>query len=270
MSAEPIIQIHDLHAHFQTLQVLRGINLDIFPNETIVILGRSGCGKSTLLRNIVGLLRPTSGFAKVKGVDLSAAVEPPRNEVLKKLGMLFQGGALFNSMTIAENVSLPLVEHTQLEPSTIQIMARIKLELVGLSDFEHFMPSQLSGGMKKRAALARALAMDPEILCCDEPSAGLDPIVAAGIDQLLLKLKQAFRMTLIVVTHELSSVFVIADRIALLDDGEIVFSGTKEQMRTSDHPVVVQFLERRADPDVLDRERYLISIMGQNSDRPDR
>lgn len=270
MPVEPIIQIRELHAHFQTLQVLRGINLDIFPNETIVILGRSGCGKSTLLRNIVGLLKPASGFARVKGVDLSAADEPSRNEVLKKLGMLFQGGALFNSMTIAENVSLPLVEHTQLEPSTIQIMARIKLELVGLSGFEHFMPSQLSGGMKKRAALARALAMDPEILCCDEPSAGLDPIVAAGIDQLLLKLKQAFRMTLIVVTHELSSVFVIADRIALLDDGEIVFSGTKEQMRTSDHPVVVQFLERRADPDVLDRERYLISIMGQNSGRLDR
>jgi phospholipid/cholesterol/gamma-HCH transport system ATP-binding protein len=175
--------------------------------------------------------------------------------------MLFQGAALFNSMTVGDNVALPLREHTQLEPSTIKIMTRIKLDLVGLGGFEDFMPAQLSGGMKKRAALARAIAMDPEILFCDEPSAGLDPVVAMGIDRLLLKLSQAFKMTSVVVTHELASVFTIADRIAMLHDGAVVALGSPEELRASANPIVQKFFNREADDEEIDREKYLSTLV---------
>jgi phospholipid/cholesterol/gamma-HCH transport system ATP-binding protein len=171
--------------------------------------------------------------------------------------MSFQGGALFGSMTVGENVALPLREHTRLEESTIEIMLRLKLEQVGLQGFEYYMPSQLSGGMKKRAAVARALAMDPEILFFDEPSAGLDPIIAAGIDQLILELKQAFRMTIIVVTHELASAYLIADRMVLIDKGNIVAIGTTEEMRASTQPRVRQFFDRVAEPEVARELDYL-------------
>ena len=193
----------------------------------MVILGGSGSGKSTLLRTLVGLEQPAarakSGFA---ASNFAAMTESERDELRKKMGMSFQGGALFGSMTVGENVALPLREHTQLDESTIQIIVRLKLDQVGLSGFENYMPAQLSGGMKKRAAIARALAMDPEILFFDEPSAGLDPIIAAGIDELILKLKKAFRMTIVVVTHELASAFLIADRMILIDKGNIVAAGT--------------------------------------------
>lgn len=169
----------------------------------------------------------------------------------------FKGGALFGSMTVGENVALPLIEHTQLEPSTIEIIVRLKLDQVGLSGFEDYMPSQLSGGMKKRAAVARALAMDPEILFFDEPSAGLDPIIAAGIDQLILELKKAFHMTLIVVTHELASAFLIADRMLLIDKGNVVAIGPVEEMRSSSHARVRQFLDRVAEPAVEQELDYL-------------
>jgi phospholipid/cholesterol/gamma-HCH transport system ATP-binding protein len=171
--------------------------------------------------------------------------------------MAFQNSALFNSMTVGENVALPLHEHTRLAESTIQIMTRIKLDQVGLSGFESFLPSQLSGGMRKRAGIARALAMDPEILLFDEPSAGLDPIIAAGIDNLILKLKQAFRMTIVLVTHELASAFLLADRMAMLDQGRILFVGTPEEIRASGIPRVRQFLEREADREPQDVEQYL-------------
>ena len=174
--------------------------------------------------------------------------------------MLFQSAALFNSMTIEENVALPLRELTQLEESTIRIMTRIKLDLVGLSGFENYMPSQLSGGMKKRAGLARALAMDPEILLFDEPSAGLDPITAAGIDSLILKLKSAFRMTIIVVTHEMASAFMIADRITVMDRGEVIATGTPEEIRNSRHPRVLQFMNRTPEGDEQDAQEYLRSL----------
>ncbi|MBN1999403.1 ATP-binding cassette domain-containing protein [candidate division KSB1 bacterium] len=258
---EPIIKIRDLHTSFGSLHVLKGINLDIFPFETLAILGRSGCGKSTLLRHLIGLRKPTSGQIFIKGVDFIHAHPRNRHKILKKIGMLFQGSALFNSMTVKENVMLPLLEHTPLESTTINIMAKMKLEQVGLSGFEDYYPAQLSGGMRKRAALARALAMDPDILCCDEPSAGLDPIVSAGIDNLLLKLKKAFNMTIVVVTHELESVFLIADRIALLDRGKIIFTGSKQEMKKSDNPKIIQFLERRADEEVLDGDQYLESLL---------
>ena len=260
--SEPIIKIRNLHTSYGKREILKGINLDIFQDETLVILGRSGCGKSTLLRHIVGLQKPTGGDIIVKGINMATAEDNETENILKKTGMLFQGAALFNSMTVGDNVSLPLVEHTPLEESTIKIMTRMKLDLVGLSGFETFMPSQLSGGMKKRAALARALSMDPEILFCDEPSAGLDPIVAAGIDHLLLKLKKAFRMTIIVVTHELASVFLIADRIALLHEGKVIFLGSREEMKENTNPIIKQFLERQPDAEHVDRDEYLHSLIG--------
>ncbi len=258
-----LISIRDLLTHYDGRPILQGIDLDVRRGETMVILGRSGCGKSTLLRHLVGLAMPTAGQVIIKGYDITKLPEEELVPVRRKLGMLFQSAALFNSMTVAENVALALREHTELEKSTIDIMARMKLEQVGLSGFENFMPAQLSGGMKKRAGLARAIAMDPEILFCDEPSAGLDPVVAMGIDQLILKLKKAFKMTIVVVTHELASVFTIADRIAMLHDGRVIALGTPEELQASSNPLVQQFLRREADAEEIGRERFLSNLVGE-------
>lgn len=253
----PMISLQDLRVSYSGREILHGISFDVQHGETLVILGGSGSGKSTLLRTLVGLEKPTSGKVWIRGKDFVAISEDERDEIRKKLGMSFQGGALFGSMSVGENVALPLQEHTKLEPSTVEIMVRLKLDQVGLSGFENFLPSQLSGGMKKRAAVARALAMDPEILFFDEPSAGLDPIIAAGIDQLILDLKKAFRMTIIVVTHELASAFLIADRMVLINKGDIVAMGTVQEMRNSKHPKVRQFLDRIPEPAVALELDYL-------------
>ena len=196
------------------------------------------------------------------GKNFAHISDAERDEIRKRIGMSFQGGALFGSMSVGENVSLPLREHTQLEDSTIEIMVRLKLDQVGLSGFEQFMPSQLSGGMKKRAAIARALSMDPEILFFDEPSAGLDPIIAAGIDDLILKLKKAFRITIVVVTHELASAFLIADRMILLDKGVIVANGTTKELQASSQPRVRQFLDRIPEPELTGEIDYLQMLTG--------
>jgi len=254
------IAIRNLAARFGEREILHDINLEILQGETFVILGGSGCGKSTLLRMIVGLQKPTQGQIWINGLNITQLSEDEFNELRKKIGMAFQNSALFNSMTVGENVALSLREHTDLEDSTIQIMTRIKLEQVGLSGCDPLMPSQLSGGMRKRAGIARALAMDPEILLFDEPSAGLDPIIAAGIDELILRLKQAFRMTIVLVTHELASAFLLADRIAMLDKGAILFVGTPDEFRACTIPRVRQFLERRADQESQDVEQYLKSL----------
>src|SRR6201998_4571108 len=243
----PMISLRDLRVSYTGREILHGINFDVQRGETLVILGGSGSGKSTLLRTLVGLEKPTSGEVWIRGKNFAAISEAERDELRTRLGMSFQGGALFGSMTVGENVALPLQEHTKLEPSTVEIMVRLKLDQVGLSGFEDFLPSQLSGGMKKRAAVARALAMDPEILFFDEPSAGLAPPILAGIDQLILELKRAFHMTMVVVTHELASAFLIADRIVLIDRGNIVAMGPVEELRNSQHPKVRQFLDRIAD-----------------------
>ncbi len=254
---DDIIAVRELRVRYGEREVLHGINFDVRRYETLVILGGSGSGKSTLLRTLVGLEKPSAGEIWVKGKNIAQIPLGEMDEIRKKLGMSFQGGALFGSLTVGENVALPLREHTQLEDSTIQIIVRLKLEQVGLAGFEEYMPSQLSGGMKKRAAVARAMAMDPEILCFDEPSAGLDPIIAAGIDNLIVKLKKAFRMTIVVVTHELASAFLIADRMVLIDKGNIMAIGTPEELRASAHPRVRQFLDRVPEPEVTEELDYL-------------
>ena len=256
----PMIRVVNLVTHYGDRRILNRVNLEVQTGETMVILGGSGAGKSTLLRHIIRLETPTSGHVFIKNLDICHMPEERFNLLRRKMGMLFQGGALFNSITIEENVSLPLHELTQLEESTIRIMTRIKLDLVGLSGFEGFMPSELSGGMRKRAALARALAMDPEILLFDEPSAGLDPITAAGIDSLIVKLKDAFRMTIVVVTHEMASAFAIADRITMMHAGEVIAVGTPEEIRQSTNPRVQQFLKRIPEEEVKDAQAYLRTL----------
>jgi phospholipid/cholesterol/gamma-HCH transport system ATP-binding protein len=265
---ECAISVRDLRVKYGAREVLHGISFDIPAGDCFVILGGSGSGKSTLLRTLVGLERPSGGEITIRGKNYSMISEPERDELLKKMGMSFQQGALFGSMTVGENVALPLREHTQLDESTIEIMVRLKLDQVGLTGFENYMPAQLSGGMRKRAAIARALAMDPEILFFDEPSAGLDPIIAAGIDELILKLKKAFRMTIVVVTHELASAFLIGDRMILVNKGVIVANGTTAELRASTHPRVRQFLDRVPEPEISEEIDYLQMLTGETP--PDR
>jgi phospholipid/cholesterol/gamma-HCH transport system ATP-binding protein len=251
------IQIRNVRVVYGEREVLHDISFDVKAGETMAILGGSGSGKTTLLRSLMGLEKPVGGAIWIRGYDLCCVSSTDLAELRKKFGVSFQGGALFGSMTVGENVALPLREHTQLDDSTIKVVVRLKLEEVGLSGFEDYNPAQLSGGMKKRAAVARALTMDPEILFFDEPSAGLDPIVAAGIDDLILKLKAAFHMTIVVVTHELASAFLIADRMVLIDKGSILAIGTPAEMKACQHPRVRQFLGRVPDPDAAEDVGYL-------------
>jgi phospholipid/cholesterol/gamma-HCH transport system ATP-binding protein len=259
----PAIAVRNLRVKYGEREILHGISFEIQAGETLVILGGSGSGKSTLLRTLVGLERPSSGEIWMRGKNVMTMSNAERDELRKKMGMSFQGGALFGSMTVGENVALPLQEHTPLDTSTIEIIVRLKLDQVGLSGFENYMPAQLSGGMKKRAAIARALAMDPEILFFDEPSAGLDPIIAAGIDELILKLKKAFRITIVVVTHELASAYLIADRMILLDKGVIVANGTVKELQESKVPRVRQFLDRVPEPELAAEIDYLQMLTGE-------
>jgi len=259
----PAISIRNLHVAYGEREILHGVTFDVPAGETVVILGGSGSGKSTLLRTLVGLEAPTSGEIIVRGMNLQNLSPAEWRELRQHIGISFQSGALFGSMTVGENVALPLNEHTDLDPATIEIMVRLKLNEVGLDGYENYMPAQLSGGMKKRAAVARAMAMDPEILFFDEPSAGLDPIIAAGIDQLLLKLKEAFGITIIVVTHELASAFLIADRMVLLDKGRIVANGTPAELQASTQPRVRQFLDRVAEPEISQEIDYLQMLTGE-------
>jgi phospholipid/cholesterol/gamma-HCH transport system ATP-binding protein len=261
---DPAIAVRNLRVRYGEREILHGINFEAQSGETLVILGGSGSGKSTLLRTLVGLEKPSGGEIWIRGKNFAAMPGPERKDLRKKMGMSFQGGALFGSMTVGENVALPLREHTPLDESTIEIVMRLKLDQVGLSGFEDYMPAQLSGGMKKRAAIARALAMDPEILFFDEPSAGLDPIIAAGIDELILKLKKAFRITILVVTHELASAFLIADRMILLDKGHIVANGPPQSMQESREPRVRQFLDRVPEPEIAGEIDYLQMLTGES------
>jgi phospholipid/cholesterol/gamma-HCH transport system ATP-binding protein len=246
--SDPVISVRNVVVSYDGRRVLDGINLDVERGETMVLLGGSGSGKSTLLRQIIGLERPQSGQVLVNGIDLSTTNQKKLKKSHRSMGVAFQNSALFDSLSLEDNVALPLRELTRLDESTIRLMAWMKLSVVGLAEFRTLSPQSLSGGIKKRAAVARALALDPEILVFDEPSAGLDPIVAAELDELILALKRAFNMTVLVVTHEMASAFRIGDRMAMLYKGSLITVGTKEELQASSHPRIRQFLDRVPDP----------------------
>jgi phospholipid/cholesterol/gamma-HCH transport system ATP-binding protein len=238
------IEVHGLVARYGTRTILQGIDFSARANEITVIIGGSGCGKSTLLRNMMGLLLPAEGQVKLFGANLSDLSEKDLALVRSRLGVLFQNGALFTSMTVGENIAMVIRELTALPDEIIYQMVRMKLSLVGLEGAITKYPDELSGGMCKRAALARAIACDPAILFCDEPSAGLDPVVASELDDLLLDLKRLFSMAIIVVTHELASIKKIADRVVMLHAGQVLANGTLAEVMASEHPVVRDFFMR--------------------------
>lgn len=273
----PIIEVRNLVKRFGKQTVLSGVNLDVRQGEIVVIMGGSGCGKSTLLRCLIGSLIPEEGTVKLFGQDLTKATPNELDEMRKRFGILFQSGALYNSMSVADNVALPLREHTDISEDVIDITVKMKLELVGLREHAVKLPSQISGGMKKRAGLARAMALDPRILFYDEPSAGLDPITSAEIDKLILHLTRGLGVTSVVVTHEMDSAFTIADRMVMLDKGRVLkvdsrdwFSKLRETPATmigslsADERMIRQFLRGEpasdADRDVSGYAQDLLSV----------
>lgn len=263
MAAIPVIEVENLVVRYGSREILHNISLNVNAGEIMVIMGGSGSGKSTLLRHLLGLSRPASGSIRLLGQDITQLTARQMIDLRKNIGVSFQGGALFNSMTVGENVALPLVEHTRLDPHTIDIMSRMKLEVVNLAGFDKLMPSELSGGMVKRAALARAIVMDPKLLFFDEPSAGLDPVVSAELDELILRLRDAMNMSMVVVTHELESAFKIADRITVLDQGHILMSDTVATVRSSDNERIQNLLNRRPRDEQVDPEAYLARLTGE-------
>ncbi len=238
---DAIIKIRNLTARYEEETILEDISVDIYPREVTVILGPSGCGKTTLLRNILRLRQPAEGFVEIFGRNITTMEEAEYEEILKKFGVLFQNGALLNSIDLYENISIPFEQHTRLPREIIDKSIQVKLELVNLGKAIYLKPSELSGGMRKRAALARAIALDPEILFCDEPSAGLDPLTSSSLDELILDLKRQLDMTLVIVTHELASIHRIADKIIYLDKGRMLFYGTVAEAKKSDVEEVREF-----------------------------
>jgi phospholipid/cholesterol/gamma-HCH transport system ATP-binding protein len=246
MDQQPVIEVIDLHKSFGDNRVLKGVNLKIHKGQTMVIIGRSGCGKSVLLRHMIGLMKPDSGRILVDGVDITKLKNDDLYEMRKKFGMLFQGAALFDSMSVWENVGLGLIEHTDLSEEEIRKKVCEKLEMVGLSKLEDVKPAELSGGMKKRVGLARAIAMDPPVILYDEPTTGLDPIMADVINELIRRLQNSLSITSVAVTHDIKSAYKIGDRLALLFNGKIVFEGSPDDVRSTNDELVRQFIEGRA------------------------
>jgi phospholipid/cholesterol/gamma-HCH transport system ATP-binding protein len=257
LSTKNVIEIDGLNTWYGDKQILSNISLNVVHKEIMVIMGQSGSGKSTLMRHMIGLDKARSGSVKLLDKEISHINRKELHELRKHIGVAFQNGALFSSMTLQENVELPLREHTKLDQNTIRIMSRLKLELMNLSESETLMPSELSGGMLKRAGLARAVIMDPKVLFFDEPSAGLDPVTSADLDDLILQLRDALNMTIVIVTHDLDSAFKIADRITVLDDGHQIITGDKEMIRNFPDPRIVNMLERKAMHNMLDADDYL-------------
>ena len=262
---KPVIRVRGLTKSFGDHQVLRGIDLDILPGETVVIMGGSGSGKSTLLRCMIGSIQPDGGSIFMFDQDITEMTEEQFDETRKRFGILFQSGALFNSMSVGDNVALPLRRHTSLDEEIIQLQVKIKLEMVGLRDFADLSPTMLSGGMKKRVALARAIALDPKIIFYDEPSAGLDPITSGVIDKLMRDLSRNLGVASVVVTHEMDSAFAVADRMAMLNEGQIIKVGTAAEFRETDDPLIRQFVTGAPDgPIPLRRSKtdYIQDILG--------
>jgi len=284
MATEPIISCRDVVKRFDGRTILCGVNLEVFQGETMVIMGGSGSGKSTLLRLLIGSLLPDEGEIRLFGKDISELDDEGLNEVRKKFGILFQSGALFNSMSLRENVALPLIEHTDLSREIIDIQVKIKLELVGLREHAEKYPAQISGGMKKRAGLARALALDPRILFYDEPSAGLDPVTSAEIDRLITGLSRKAGVTSVVVTNEMDSAFTIADRMAMLDKGRMLKVESRawyDNLRqlpaisagtlSEDERLIRQFLRGDAEGPITERRaktHYADDLLGEVTEAP--
>ncbi len=263
---EPLIQLRGINKHFGDRMIYRDLQLDIFPGETLVIMGGSGSGKSTLLRVLMGHIKIDSGQVLIRGRSLDDMDRRELDSWRKSVGVLFQTGALFNSMTLRENLALPVREHTDLDDQTIDLMVQIYLQLVGLREHIDKLPAELSGGMKKRGGLARALMMQPRILFYDEPTAGLDPISTAQIDELIMNLKDKMGTTSVVVTHDMQSAFKLADRLALLFDGKFAAVGSVEYFRTTADPLVRQFIDGRLDGPFVnpsDQCSYMAELLGR-------
>lgn len=252
--SENIIEVKNLVTHYGETKVLDDISFAVKTGEIFLIIGGSGCGKSTLLKHMCGLLRPTSGQILYHGGDVARMDEEELAAMQRTIGIAFQSSGLFNSMTVGDNVAMPLREYGDMDEGTIKAIVRMKLSLVGLADAEHLMPSELSGGMRKRAGLARAIALDPPLVYFDEPSAGLDPIMASGLDELVLDLRKLLGITFIIVTHELESIRKVGDRILLLDLGKIAFTGSVQEAESTENERVRQFFERRPDAFIAQRK----------------
>jgi phospholipid/cholesterol/gamma-HCH transport system ATP-binding protein len=263
--SEKVIELTDVVAHYGSHMVLKGVNISVYEGEIMVVMGRSGSGKSTLLRQMLALEGPTSGSVNLLNKNVSEMKAEALFDLRRDIGVAFQGGALLSSLTVEQNVMLPLTEHAKLDPQNMEIMTRMKLEVVGLSKFGHLMPSELSGGMLKRAALARAIIMDPKILFCDEPSSGLDPMTASALDDLIIKLRDVLGMSIVVITHEIESAFKIADRIAVVEDGEIVFIGSISDVKNNKSTYIQNLLNRSAEDGEIHPDEYLRRLTGDGS-----
>lgn len=264
-----VIEVRDLVRDFHGRKVLNGITFTVEKGDTMIIMGGSGCGKSTLLRHIIGAMKPSSGSIKLFGEEITTMREAELARIRRRFGMLFQSGALLQSLTVGENVALPILEHGKLDAGIVDLMVKMKLELVGLTGFEHLKPAEISGGMKKRVGLARALALDPELLFSDEPTAGLDPIMVSVVDILTRDLTRKMGMTAVVVTHDMTSAFRIGTKMIMLgtgpNQGKIIASGTPDEIRAHPSPEVQQFINGEADGPVplkLSKDDYVTRLIG--------